>query len=224
MRLIEVEKSFSFDVVLTGKVRSVMGMFGIDADRLGEMRQTFGLGVLVEEGDICFLTGPSGSGKSVLLREMSGEFDESETVFLQDIELESDASLVDCLSGTFGEALRLLGKVGLGEAGCALTKPVYLSEGQKWRWRLAKAFDSGRRVIFADEFCSNLDRLTAAVVAFNAARFARQNGLTLIAASSNEDVIAEMLPDAIVVKRLQGEAEVIYRDAGRVALEREVSL
>lgn len=224
MRLIEVEKSFSCEVALTEKVRSVMGMFGIDADRLGEMRETFSLEVLIEEGDICFLTGPSGSGKSVLLREMSGKFEKNETICLEDIEMESDATLVDCLSGSFAEALRLLGKVGLGEVRCALTKPAHLSEGQKWRWRLAKAFDSGRRVIFADEFCSNLDRLTAAVVAFNAARFARQNGLTLIAASSNEDVIGEMLPDAIVVKRLGGETEVIYRDPNRVAMKREVSL
>ena len=215
MRLIEVQKSFSCDAALTGKVRSVMGMFGVDADWLGETRQRFELSVLIAPGDICFITGPSGGGKSVLLRQMRGEFTEDEAICLQDIELETDATLIDCLSETFSQSLRLLGKVGLGEVRCALTQPVHLSEGQKWRWRLAKAFDSGRKVIFADEFCSNLDRLTAAVVAFNAARFARQKGFTLIVASSNEDVIAEMLPDVIVVKQMQGEAEVIYRNAER---------
>ena len=215
MRFIEVEKSFCWEGDLSGKVRSVMRMFGLDRVRLRESEVTHRLSVFIDDGDICFVTGPSGSGKSVLLGEMVGQFDAGEAVCLDDIELDRSAALVDCLSGSIGESLRLLGKVGLGEARCAILRPGDLSEGQRWRYRLAKAFDSGCRVIFADEFCSNLDRLTAAVVAFNAARFARENGLTLIVGSSNEDVMAEMLPDVIVIKQLQGEAEVIYRDGNR---------
>ena len=215
MRLIEVEKSYCWDGELTGKVLAVMRMFGLDRERVNESEVKHRLSVVIEDGDICFLTGPSGGGKSVLLGEMVRQFDAGEAVCLEDIDLDTGASLVDCLSGSIGEALRLLGKVGLGEARCALCRGIHLSEGQKWRYRLAKAFDSGCRVIFADEFCSNLDRLTAAVVAFNAARFARENGITLIVASSNDDVMAEMLPDVVVIKQLQGEAEVIYRDTTR---------
>ena len=92
-----------------------------------------------------------------------------------------------------------------------LNVPANLSEGQKYRFRLACALASGRKFIFADEFCSNLDRITAGVIAYNVRRFAKHNGVTFFLASAHEDILADLQPDVLVVKNFSGEAEVSYK-------------
>jgi ABC-type ATPase with predicted acetyltransferase domain len=92
-----------------------------------------------------------------------------------------------------------------------------LSDGQKYRYRLAKALASGRKMIFADEFCSSLDRISAAVIAFNTHKFAKRNAVSFVLASSHDDLLNDLLPDVVVIKHLAGKAEVIYRDGHRKA-------
>jgi len=55
------------------------------------------LDVELRPGDICYITGVSGAGKSVLLREMYNLTPEDQRVFLDDIPLESDKSLIDII-------------------------------------------------------------------------------------------------------------------------------
>ena len=119
--------------------------------------------------------------------------------------------MVDCIDGDFIEALRLLSVAGLNDVFCVLNEPANLSDGQKWRFRLATALSSGKRFVFADEFCGNLDRITAAVIAYNVHKFARRNGVTFILAASHDDILADLQPDVLVVKELSGPAEVIYK-------------
>jgi ABC-type ATPase with predicted acetyltransferase domain len=109
------------------------------------------------------------------------------------------------------EVLRLLCYAGLSEVFCILTAPANLSEGQKYRFRLACALAAGRPYVFADEFCSNLDRIMAAVIAYNVRRFAKRNGVTFFLASSHEDILADLQPDVLVVKNFTGPAEVVYK-------------
>jgi ABC-type ATPase with predicted acetyltransferase domain len=82
---------------------------------------------------------------------------------------------------------------------------------------------AGKPYIFADEFCSNLDRITAAVIAYNVRKFAKRNTVspkgaesskrkvTFFLASSHEDILADLQPDVLVVKHFTGPAEVTYR-------------
>ena len=67
--------------------------------------------------------------------------------------------------------------------------PGNLSEGEKYRFRLAMALASGKKFIFADEFCSNLDRITAAVICYNIQRYAKRHMMTFVLASSHEDIL-----------------------------------
>jgi len=96
-----------------------------------------------------------------------------------------------------------------------LNKPVNLSEGQKYRYRLAKALASGKQFIFADEFCSALDRITASVIAWNIRRFADKNKVTFILASSHDDILIDLEPDILIKKDFSDDAEVVYRDCRR---------
>jgi len=217
----------------------VCRMFGVGLDRLKDQRTKHCLSFEVNEGDIVYITGPSGAGKSVLLREIQNAIAKDERISIEEIELPADKAAIDCIgftaehaetaekenkinsvcsavsavSLTTIEALRLLGYAGLSDVFCMLTAPSNLSDGQKYRFRLACVLASGKKVVFADEFCGNLDRITAACIAYNVRKFAKRNNVTFFLASSHEDILADLQPDVLVVKRFTGEAEVSYKKA-----------
>lgn len=206
----EVSKTFAWDGRLTEKVCSVMRMFGVDVERLDNVAR-HGCCLETEPGDVVYITGPSGSGKSVLLGELEKQLPADELLKLDYIALDSKRAVIDCVRGDVMSSLRILGSAGLSDVFCVLRKPIHLSDGQKYRFRLAVAIASGRKFILADEFCSNLDRLTAAVVAHNVRRFATEHKVTFLLASSHEDILADLSPDALVVTHLSGQTEVIYK-------------
>ena len=189
-----------------------MRMFGVGIDRLRGQRTTHACTVEVNDGDIVYITGPSGAGKSVLLREMQTAVADDDKIVIEQIALPADRAAIDCVGGTGTiDGLSLLSYAGLSDVFCMLNVPANLSEGQKYRFRLACALASGRKFIFADEFCSNLDRITAGVIAYNVRRFAKHNGVTFFLASAHEDILADLQPDVLVVKNFSGEAEVSYK-------------
>jgi ABC-type ATPase with predicted acetyltransferase domain len=212
-----VSKQFDVNQCTSDRVSTVMRMFGVSIDRLDEHRRTHKCAVEVEDGDIVYITGPSGAGKSVLLRELQKGVPADERISIEQIALPGDKAAIDCIGGNPGtpgaviDALLLLGTAGLSDVFCMLTPPADLSDGQKYRFRLAAALATGRRCIFADEFCSNLDRITAAVIAYNVRRFAKRNKVTFFLASSHEDILADLQPDVLVVKHFTGPAEVTYK-------------
>ena len=210
----DVCRRFEFDGVVSRRGACVMKMFGLDLDDVRGRQPVHHVRLDLGEGEICFITGPSGGGKSVILRELYEQFDDDEKIMLNEISADRDESLIDCFDCELGEAMRVLSKAGISDAFNLLEKPKHLSEGQQYRYRLAQAFAAGKKIIFADEFCSTLDRITAAVVACKAARFARKEGLTLVVASSHDDLLADMRPDVVVIKRCRGRTEVIRRTAG----------
>jgi uncharacterized protein len=204
-----VSASVEWNGRLTPKVRSVMAMFGLDLERLKEPA-LHAVQLDLQPGEICYITGPSGAGKSLLLRRMF-ELTEGHKVFVEDVSLPANAALIDCVPGNTIDSLRVLSRAGLSDAFCVLNQPARLSDGQKWRFRLAMAMARGSATIFADEFCSTLDRLTAAAIAWNVRKWSRRNGVTCVLASCHEDLLADLQPDVIVVKHLSGPPDVIRR-------------
>lgn len=190
---------------------AVMRMFGLTTDRLAGGGCTVNCQLEISEGDIVYITGPSGAGKSVLLRELEKAVPASERVNLNRIELAEDKSVIDCINGDFVEGLKVLSIAGLNDAFCVLNRPANLSDGQKYRFRLAVALSSGAKYIFADEYCSELDRITAAVISYNIHKYAKRTGVTFILASSHEDILLDLAPDVLVVKELSGATRVIYK-------------
>ena len=168
-------------------------------------------------GRILLITGPSGAGKSVLLRRLLDEAGQtSSPIRVLDVSRVrlAEVPCVDQLGSDLSLALDLLCRVGLGEAFTCLRLPSELSDGQRWRLRLAvcirKAISrrSGNEqakqpVLFiADEFCAVLDRVSAAVVARSLRRTIDRLcrvGLPLsaVVASSHDDLEPALLPDAV---------------------------
>jgi uncharacterized protein len=212
MRKFSVAKQFEVNPQKSERVTAVMRMFGVGIDRLKNQQTTHTCTFEVNDGDIVYITGPSGAGKSVLLREMQTMVADDEKIIIEQIALPADRSAIDCVGGKGTiDGLSLLNYAGLSDVFCMLNAPANFSEGQKYRFRLACALASGKKFIFADEFCSNLDRITAGVIAYNVRRFAKHNNVTFFLASAHEDILADLQLDVLVVKNFAGEAKVTYK-------------
>ncbi len=196
---------------ISKKSASLMRMFGLTADKLKKNNITYSCNLNTEDGDIIYITGPSGSGKSVLLGQMQEQIPRHQRINLDDIALARDKPVIDCIDGELMERLNIFITAGLSDCWALLTAPANLSEGQKYRYRLAVALASQKRFIFADEFCSNLDRITASTLAYNIRKFTGKYPVTFFLASSHDDMLGDLSADVIVRRDLTGETDVVYK-------------
>ncbi len=206
-----VSRTLGWQGEITDKAAQVCRMFGLTSDRLTERRVSHHCQVEINDGDIVYITGPSGVGKTILLQELEKSVPVCDRVNLGQITLARDRSLIDCIDGDFFSGLGVLSTAGLSDVFCVLSRPAELSDGEKYRFRLAMALAAGTKFIFADEFCSNLDRITALVISHNIHKFAKRKGVTFVLASSHNDILVELAPDVLIVKEFQGVTKVIYK-------------
>jgi ABC-type ATPase with predicted acetyltransferase domain len=215
MTTYNISKTFQWRGITTGKVASVCKMFGLTNERLYQQRFTHSCRLEIDAGDIVYIIGPSGAGKSVLLTELEKAVPVRDRINLADIALPDDRTLIDCIDADLTESLRFLSIAGLNDCLCILNQPASLSAGQQCRFRLAMALATGRKFVFSDEFCSELDNITAAVISYRLHKFAKRTGTTFILASSRDNILLDLSPDVLVVKQLSGPAEVIYKQKRR---------
>jgi ABC-type ATPase with predicted acetyltransferase domain len=187
------------------------------SERVLEMAEAFGLGLEdreftifndlhldVNQGDVVFITGQSGSGKSQLLRELTRQMRESglKVADIDQVQFE-DKALIDQIGSSLHDAVELLSRAGINDAYLAVRTPHEHSDGQRYRLKLAKLMETDADVLVADEWGAVLDRITAKVISFNAAKWARAKGKTLIVATTHLDIEDELAPDLRIEKRFQ---------------------
>ena len=179
----------------------VMDHFGLGFET-GRHVIADGLELPLQPGDVVAFTGPSGSGKSSLMRAAAAQLDGVLAADALDL---GDRILVDALELPAAETLGLLSSCGLGEAQLMLRTPAELSDGQRYRFRLALAVSRQPRWIVADEFTAALDRTLARVIAFNLRKLATRTGIGVLVATTHEDILDDLQPDLHVRCHLDGD-------------------
>jgi hypothetical protein len=108
-----------------------------------------------------------------------------------------DVPLIDAVPGPVEDRLGLLAACGLSEARLLLRTPAELSDGQRYRFRLAFALAhaSGSKTLIADEFAAYLDRTLARVLAFNLRKLVTRTGVGVLLATTHDDLTADLRPD-----------------------------
>lgn len=223
-QLYKVDIAFKTRVQRSPRVLEVAEAFGIGLEDK-EFVVFDNLELQIAPGDVVYITGQSGGGKSVLLRELARQMAErgQTTVNLDDIKFQ-DAPLIDQIGTDTNDAIRLMGLAGVNDAYLWVRKPSELSDGQRYRFRLAKAMEAGAQVWVADEFLAVLDRTAAKVIAFSIQKAARRAGATVIVATTHTDMVSDLYPDLVIEKRFREKVRVeVFEEASQKAAEQTIT-
>lgn len=213
-------------------VLEVAAMFGLGIDERRELELIPPTTLRLEPRRLVFITGPSGSGKSSLLTliaEAAARRDDAVVIRFDQLPEPSDRPLVDVFGDEAAvdppplkQVLRWLSLAGLNDAFVMLRRPKELSDGQRYRLRLAQTMaavdrlggDSQRLpIVLADEFGATLDRRTAAVLAGNVRKWVTRTPVAFVAATTHDDLLEPLEPDVLIEKPLGASVHVLERPA-----------
>jgi ABC-type ATPase with predicted acetyltransferase domain len=210
----KAEDKFSFNICyethtkITPRSLVVAEAFGLGIDEAQKFK-VLDASLKIGPQDIVYITGDSGSGKSVLLRAIRADLGD-EAIDLSEVAVDTEKPLIETVGATVEEGLELLSKVGLNDAFLFLRTYSQLSDGQKYRYRIAKLIESGKQWWLMDEFAACLDRDTAKIIAYNLQKIARQQGKAVIAATTHGDLLEDLKPSVLVHKRFGEEIQINY--------------
>ncbi len=204
-----INKRFTTGVARSQRVVEVAEAFGLGLDDT-EFVVFENLELQVPAGSVVYITGQSGSGKSLLLKDLERQFAlrGKSVVNIDQVELDPAKALIDQIGKDTSDGLRLLSLAGLNDAYLFIRKPQELSDGQRYRFRLAKTIESGAQVWVADEFMAVLDRTAAKVIAFSLQKTARKAGATVIVATTHTDMVDDLAPSLYIEKRYREKLKV----------------
>lgn len=169
---------------------------------------------------ITVIYGASGSGKSSVLRtihERRGGF------LLSEIEIPEEY-LINIIGQNVQEAISILSSVGLGQGHLFLSKYNELSDGQKFRLKLAYMLSKDEKIVYIDEFGSGLDVITAKNLALTLSKYIRRNDIQAYICCNNIEVAEALRPDQIIELDYGCKTKILKKDDITVSSKVEVQL
>jgi ABC-type ATPase with predicted acetyltransferase domain len=210
MTTYNINKRYTTEVERTPRVLEIAESFGLGLDSK-EFVVFDNVNIEIKQGDVVYINGQSGSGKSTALRELKRMMID-EGLVVADIDQFDliDKPLTDQIGETTNRGLNLLGLAGINDAFLYCRKPSELSDGQRYRFKLAKLIESKARVWVADEFLAVLDRESAKTISYRLQSVARSLGVTLIVATTHTDMVVDLAPSVIIEKKFRAKINIAY--------------
>ncbi|MEM7192750.1 MAG: ATP-binding cassette domain-containing protein, partial [Pseudomonadota bacterium] len=204
----------AYRVPETRSTKIIMDAFGLKGDTVfADIVQK--VSVKASNGNVILVVGTSGSGKSVFLnaldpdKSLDGNLMVKRTGELKHSAgwlrpLRDDIPVFEALAERFTpqRAFIALSRVGLSEA-LAFIKPFWmLSRGQQYRAMIAELLLRDEEVWLLDEFCSDLDPVTAKIVAHNLRKQIIATGrIAFIAAANHTHYLDALRPTKVLMLR-----------------------
>jgi len=148
---LKINHSFKTNAEITNRTIMVAEAFGLGIDETKEFPLYKDIELDINDNDIIYITGDSGSGKSWLLKNVFKKL--SNTISFSDLKIDDDEIIVEGIGKDLNDALKKLNIAGLGDAFLYLRKYKHLSDGQKYRYKIAKFIDMNKDIWILDEFC-----------------------------------------------------------------------
>lgn len=204
----------SYRIPETRSTKIIMDAFGLKGDTVyADIVQN--VTVKASNGNIILVVGASGSGKSVFLNALDPDKTLDGNLMVNRIgnlkhsagwlrPLRESIPVFEALAEKFTpeRAFIALSRVGLSEA-LAFIKPFWmLSRGQQYRAMIADLLLRDEEVWLLDEFCSDLDPITAKIVAHNLRKQIIASGrIAFIAAANHSHYLDALRPTKVLVLR-----------------------
>jgi len=183
-----VNHAFTTKTDITERTIKIAEAFGLGIDEDKTFAIYDNLKLKVKQGDVVYVTGDSGSGKSWILKNVFAKMKNS--ISIDQIVIDENEIVTEGVGKDLNDALEKLNLAGLSDAFLYLRRYCHLSDGQKYRYKVAKFIDNKDKEIWIlDEFCATLDRTTAKILAYNIQKIARRLNKTLICATTHEDLL-----------------------------------
>ncbi|MCZ0757123.1 AAA family ATPase, partial [Anoxybacillus sp. J5B_2022] len=183
------------------RIKEVLNTFRyLNSDAPSRKIITVTSGFSLKLGKINVIYGPSGSGKSTVLNKFKSILGGRELIQAP----QEDDFLINLVGKDLKEAIKILTYAGLGEGNLFLRKFSQLSEGQKFRMRIALEIDNinksktTNQILYIDEFGSNLDPSTAKAIAHTFSIAVENSNLIVFVCCNNLDVARAFNYDTLI--------------------------
>lgn len=190
----------------TQRVIDVAEAFGLGLDSSRKYIIYDDVQLKITPTDIVHITGESGSGKSLLLRTLERDIKQNPqlgtAIDIKHIKPKPHTPIIETVGKNTNQALELLSRVGLNDAFLFLRTYSQLSDGQKYRYKIAKLIEANAQWWILDEFCTTLDRDTAKIVAYNLQKQARRLNKAIITATTHTDLLKDLHPTIHIRKKI----------------------
>jgi len=184
--------SLRLDVKRTPRAMQIAGMFDYEVDGTQTIQWTHDLPIESKNWNVGLIVGASGSGKSVLARDLWGDR-------VTEGHDWGDGALIEAFpkDTPISEITGALTAVGLGTVPAWLRPYSVLSNGEQFRANMARSIIEGGDPIVIDEFTSVVDRQVAKIASHAVQKTIRRSNSKFIAVTCHYDVEDWLQPDWI---------------------------